>query len=192
MIILSLSQNNLYLLFCCVLSIFLFRENLRDSVSLLSFPFLNHLQVFPCEISLICRLKFPYNFFFPFFLFTCCCCSVDPCVVWVVSSRCNPFFFFSFYEVFELFYRCIDAIFNAGKSSSSFVSLYSLSTSYLECTVMVFLFSDLLVEILPPFKSRMIPSILRGGQSRCLYFWWDFRYILFCFELFSRSPEIFF
>ena len=35
----------------------------RDSVSLLKFPFLSHVQVFSCEISLVCRLKFPYNSF---------------------------------------------------------------------------------------------------------------------------------
>ena len=35
----------------------------RDSVSLLRFPFLSHVQVFLCEISLICRLKCPYSCF---------------------------------------------------------------------------------------------------------------------------------
>ena len=62
----SLSPHNLHLLFCCVLSIlaliWLFLMTLfcaairRDSVSLLRFPFLSHVQVFSCEMF-ISRLK---------------------------------------------------------------------------------------------------------------------------------------
>ena len=45
----------------------------RESVSLLGFPFLSHVQVFLYEISSVCRLKYPYscfssNFFPSFFL----------------------------------------------------------------------------------------------------------------------------
>ena len=35
----------------------------KDSVSLSRFPFHNHIQVFSCEISLICHLKFLYSCF---------------------------------------------------------------------------------------------------------------------------------
>ena len=63
----SLSPHYLHVLFYCVLSIFalmklvltvLFCATIRrDSVSLLKFPFLTHVQVFSCEMSFIRRLK---------------------------------------------------------------------------------------------------------------------------------------
>ena len=69
LIISSLSSHNLHLLFCCVLSILalvclvlmtLFCAAIRkDSVSLLRFSFLSHVQVFSCEMSLISRFKRP-------------------------------------------------------------------------------------------------------------------------------------
>ena len=68
LIVSSLSPHNLYLLFCCVLSILaliwlvllaLFCAAIRwDSVSLLKFPFLHHIQVLSSEILFISRLKF--------------------------------------------------------------------------------------------------------------------------------------
>ena len=41
----------------------------RDSVSHLSFLFLCYVQVFLCEISLVCRLKYPYSSFSSHFCF---------------------------------------------------------------------------------------------------------------------------
>ena len=65
----SLSPHGLHLLFCLFLSILaliwlilmaLFCAAIRrNSVFLLSFPFLNHVQVFSCEMSFISRLKRP-------------------------------------------------------------------------------------------------------------------------------------
>ena len=65
----SLSPHSLHLLFCCVLSILaliwlvltvLFCAAIRrDSVSLLKFPFLGHVQVLSCEMLFISRLKRP-------------------------------------------------------------------------------------------------------------------------------------
>ena len=65
----SLSPHSLYLLFCCVLSILaliwlvltaLFYAAIRrDSVSLLEFPFLSHVQVMSSEMLFISRLKRP-------------------------------------------------------------------------------------------------------------------------------------
>ena len=65
----SLSPHNLHLLFYGVLSILaliwlvltaLFGTAIsRDSVSLLKFPFLSHVQVLSCEMLFISRLKFP-------------------------------------------------------------------------------------------------------------------------------------
>ena len=65
----SLSPHSLHLLFCCVLSILvliwwvlialLCAAIRRDSVSLLRFPFLRHVQVFSFEMLYISRLKRP-------------------------------------------------------------------------------------------------------------------------------------
>ena len=129
LIVWSLSPHNLHLLFCCILSIFaltllvlmvLFCAAIRrDSVSLLWFSFLSHVQVFLCEISVVCRLKYPYSYFFFLLLFHNYYCSVD---TYVVSGRCNLSFLALFYVVFKSSYRCIDAILDAGESSSSFFS----------------------------------------------------------------------
>ena len=73
----SLSPHSLHLQFCCVLSILaliglvltpLFCAAIRrDSVSLLKFPFLSHVQVLSCEVLFISRLKTPIELFsFPF------------------------------------------------------------------------------------------------------------------------------
>ena len=61
----------------------------RDSVSLLRFPFLSHVQVFSCEMSLVCHLKCPYSCFSTHFLFSMYFCSVDACIVCEVSGSCN-------------------------------------------------------------------------------------------------------
>ena len=65
----SLLPHNIHLLSCCVLSILTLiwlnlRESFcatirRDSISLLKFPFLSPVQVFLCEMLLICRVKRP-------------------------------------------------------------------------------------------------------------------------------------
>ena len=65
----SLSPHNLYLLFCCISSLFaltwlvlialLLAVIRRDSVLLLRFRFLSYVQVFLCELLLISHLKHP-------------------------------------------------------------------------------------------------------------------------------------
>ena len=102
LIVSSLLPCSACLLFCCVLSIFSLIWSLglfcavirRDSVSLLRFPFFNHVQAFSCEISLVCRLKYPYSCFptlFVSLLFLFC---------W---SLCYLYCFWSLYAVI----RCI-------------------------------------------------------------------------------------
>ena len=109
-------EQILMALFCAVIR--------RDSVSLLRFPFHRYVQVFSCEISHVCHLKQPYHcFFFPF-LFSNYFCSVNPRVVCIVSGCCNKTHTALFHVVFESFYRCVKAVFNAGKSSSSFFSWF--------------------------------------------------------------------
>ena len=82
----SRSPHKLHLLFCCILSIpaliwlvpvALFCAAIRtDYVSLLMFPFLNHMHVFSCDILFISRLKRPWFCFFAIFvsylLWFCC------------------------------------------------------------------------------------------------------------------------
>ena len=41
----------------------------RDSFSFLRFSILSHVQVFSSEISLVCRLKYPYSCFYSHFTF---------------------------------------------------------------------------------------------------------------------------
>ena len=63
-----------------------------DSVSLLRFPYLNHVLVFLWEISLFFSLEiFIRLFFFPF-LFSANFSSVDVYVVCIVSACCNQSF----------------------------------------------------------------------------------------------------
>ena len=97
-------------LFCAVIR--------RDSLSLLRFPFFS-LGKISLEISI--------QLFFFLIFFSSYCCSFDPCVV---SGRCNQSFFFVLINiVLETSYRCIDAMFNAGKFF--FLDIYRLSTSFL-------------------------------------------------------------
>ena len=138
-IVSSLSPHNLQLLFCCVLSIFaliwlvlitLFCGTIRrDWVSLVRFPFLNHVHVFSCEMLLISRLKFPQSCFSSHF-FSSYCRSVGPRVVSIVSGGCNQSSSALFFVVFKSLYWCVNTVFNADKSSSSFFSWYISPLGY--------------------------------------------------------------
>ena len=85
----SLSPQSLHLLFCCVLSILaliwldlmaLFCPAIRrDSVSLLKFPFLSHVQVLSSVMLFISRLKCPWVCFPSHFCF----------LVFVILSFCH-------------------------------------------------------------------------------------------------------
>ena len=127
----SLSLHCLHLLFCWVLSIlaliWLVLMALscavirRDSVSFLRVSFLSQVQVSSSEMVFISRLKQPWSWFFPP-LFPCYYHFVVYRVVGNVSNGCNRSSFVFFYVVFEPLYRCVNAIFDAGKSSSSLFS----------------------------------------------------------------------
>ena len=85
----------------------------RDSVSLLRLPFLYHVQVFSCDISLVCRLKCSYSCFSSLCPFFDCSYFVDACVVCISSGRWNQSSSAFLNVIFESLYRCIDVIFNA-------------------------------------------------------------------------------
>ena len=125
----SLLPHNLHSLFCCVLSILaliwlvlmaLFCAAIRrDSVFLLKFPFLSQVQVFLCEMLFISRLKRPQSCFSSKFWFQVIVALLST----VLSNGCNQSFLFS-YVVLETLYRCVNAVFDASKFSSSLFSWY--------------------------------------------------------------------
>ena len=63
------------------------------------------------------------------FLFSPYFCSVDACAVCIVSGHCNQSYSVLFYVIFKLLYRCINAFFNAGNSSSLFFSWHKESVN---------------------------------------------------------------
>ena len=80
-------------------------------------------------LSFVSHLKCPIlSFFFPF-LFSGYFHTVDPCVVSIVSGGYNQSSSTLFYVVFKLLYWCINTVFNAGKSSSSFFSWHFKSVN---------------------------------------------------------------
>ena len=104
LMVLSLSPRNLHFLYCCVLGflalIWLIFMALfcavirRDSVSLLKFPFLSHVQDFSCKMLFISRLKrpeicFPSPFCFQVFIIYLVS------VVSIIFNGCNQSFMFS-------------------------------------------------------------------------------------------------
>ena len=127
----SLSPHSLHLLFCWVLSILALiwfvlmalscAAIRRDSVSLLKFPFLSHVQVLSCEILFISRLKRPELFSFSF-LFPGYGHSIVHSVLSFVSGGCYESSFVFLCIVFESMYGCVNTVFNVGKSSSSLFS----------------------------------------------------------------------
>ena len=98
----------------------LFRGTMtRDSVSLLRFLSLSHVQVFLCEISLVCIKKFSSHF----------CFLVIILVLFVLFVLTPVGVISLFYVDFETYYWYIVAIFNAEESSSSFFSWHLLCLS---------------------------------------------------------------
>ena len=111
-------------------------------------------------------------FFFPL-LFSGYCRYAGPRDVSIVSGGCNWSSSVLFYVVFESSYRCVNVVFK-----DLFLPLF---LTYITCQrhlwdampyarSLVFLFSGPFVYVLLWFTSRMVPSILRGGQSKYLCF----------------------
>ena len=89
----------------------------------LKVSFLSHVQVFSCEMLFISHLKRPWGCFpshFCFLVFVIQLSIVMP--VLFLIAVISPLVFF--YVVFELLYGCVNAIFDAGKTSSSLFSWY--------------------------------------------------------------------
>ena len=124
LIVSFLSPHNQDLLFCCVLSIFALTSLVlmaficaairRDSVSLFMFLFLSHIQVFSCEISLVCRLIYSctcFSFHFYFLVIVVLLMLVLSVSILVAIISPSLFLF-------------IDAIFHAGHCFSFSFSWY--------------------------------------------------------------------
>ena len=85
--------------------------------------------VLPCPVSLVrdvvySTFKTPIELFsFPF-LFPGYCPFIIYRVVSIVFDGCNQTLFVFFYVVFESLYRSVNAVFDAGKSSSHLFSWY--------------------------------------------------------------------
>ena len=80
----------LHLLYCCVSSIFALTSLVLMALccAVLRFPFFCHVQVFSCEISLVCRMKYPHNCFSSHFIFLV---IVDPLTIGVVCTISSRF-----------------------------------------------------------------------------------------------------
>ena len=174
------------MLFYCVLSILplillvlmvLFCAAIRrDSVSLSRFPFFSHVQVLLWEISFVWRLKYSYSCFSSHFCFLVIFSSLDLLVVCIVSGSCDQSSSMLFSVIFELLYRCINVIFNTGKSSSS-VFFFFFFFAHTVCQrnlwdirlyewSLVFFFSGSSIEALPSLTSRIVPNILHGEKKQ--------------------------
>ena len=99
----------------------------RDSVFLLRFPFLSHVQVFSCKFSSVCRLKYPCIYFSSNFYFLVVVLQIFMLSLLFLVTVINLCFFFC--VVLESSYWCIYAIFNVGESSSSFFSRHVIIIS---------------------------------------------------------------
>ena len=155
----------------------------RDSVSLVRFLFLSHVQVFSCEILLICRLKYSYTCFTSHFCFlVIVVLLILVLFVFAVISLSLIFFMYSlsrFIEVSSMLMNPLPTFFLA-----HIVCPYHLWDKRAYAPSRSFCFSGLFVKVLPSSTLRMVPSILRGKQPRCLYLWWDFWYIVWFWVLF--------
>ena len=146
LIVLSLLPHNQHLLFCCILSVLaliwlglrtLFYAAIRkNSVSLLKFSFLSHVQVFSYELTLVCRLKYPYSCFSSYFCFLVI--FVPLMLVLSVLFLGTVISFPSRFSTLSLS-RCIDASTLSSMLVSplplSFLVTYRLSTSFQVCIV---------------------------------------------------------
>ena len=148
--------------------------------------FLSHIQVFSCEMLRNSGLKCPQSCFPSHFCFLVIVILLV--FVWSILFlvACNQYPAL-FYVVFESLYRCINAVFNTGKSSSSFFSFtYSLSISSLGCSalcmVIIFLvlWSICFISSLVHFQNG--PEYLTRGYNPGIYFFDKVSAIKFCLE----------
>ena len=153
----------------------------RDLVSLLKFPFLSHLRVFPCEISLVGHLKRPFrcfSFYFCFLFIVVLLVLMLSVLFLVVVISLPPRF------CMESLNRCIHAITLSSILVStlppSFLDTYFLSTSSLECNALSMVISFLVLW------SICLSSFLVHFKNGLEYLTRGIRFLL-CIFFFSSS-----
>ena len=177
------------MLFCAVIR--------REPISHLSFPSLSHVQVLSWEISLVCRLKYPYICFsshFGFLVIVVLLMFVSFVLFLVaVISRSLLFFLYSLRIVLSMSRRnlqCWRVLFLL-IFLTHIVCLYLLWGVRPYSLSLVFLFFCPFAEVLPMSSLRIVPSILWGRQPRCLSLCWDFCNIVWFRVVFSFSWDLF-
>ena len=139
----------------------------RDTDSLLRFSFLSHIQAFLCEISIVCRFKYPYYSFSSHFRFLVIIVLPIPVLfvlflVVVISLLCS----------FLCSLRVVVSISGHRLVCWWVLFLFFLTHIVYLCYLwddkpcassLVFLFSGIFVEVQPSYILIMVPSILQGG-----------------------------
>ena len=154
----------------------------RNSVSLLRLSFLNHVQVFSSEISLVCLIKcscnsFSSQFCFRIIIFLLILILFVFLVTVISLSLLFSYVVFESTSMYRSYFKCWLVFF-------LFLFLtHRVCPCYLwdvkpYASSWVFLFSGPFVEVFPSSSIRIVPSILHRGQPMCLLFWWDFCYIV--------------
>ena len=182
----SLSLHSLHLLFCCVLSILAFiwlvlmalfcAAIRRDSVSILKFPFLSHVQVLSYEMLFISHLKRPWSCFpshFCFLVFVILL-SIVLSVLFLMAVI-SPLSCFSMWSSS----RCMDVSTLSSMLASplppSFLGTYCLSTSSLGCNALCMVISFLVLLSICLSSSlvhlRKGPEYLTRGTAQVFILW---------------------
>ena len=151
----------------------------RDSVSFLRFLFLSYVQVFLCEISLVCRFKCPCSCFSSHF------CSLVILFCW---CPCCLYCFWSLLSVFlHSFLCCLLVVVStlswilASPLPLSFLGIYSLSTSSVEYKALYIVMSFRVlwsVGVLRWSTLRMVSSIPLMRFLRCSWVSYSFLVVL--------------
>ena len=173
--------------------------NSKNFFSLLKFSFHNPVHIFSCDISSVCRLKYPYSCFSSHFCFQVfvvlfvlmlsvllfaavirlCTFWCSPRVV-VLMHLCN----LQYWQVFflHIFLTYIVCLYHP-----SDVRPCALSSTFLSFGLFV---RVPLLSIL-----RIVTCILQERLLRCLFIWWDFSlgsrsFIVRLFSYFFISPLV--
>ena len=128
------------------------------------FPFHRPVQIFLCKISIVCCLKYPYSYFSSYLCFqVIIVLFVFMLLVLLLAAVISPS------QLFLM--KSLSAFINAAMLSSmlasplppSFLDMYNLSMSSLECKALCFLvlWSICLISSLVHFKNRL-ENLTRG------------------------------
>ena len=150
-------------LFCSVIR--------KDSVFLVRFTCLSHVKVFSWEISLFCRLKYPYNFLSSHFCFLVIVVLliIEFFILFLVTVISVSLLFYSFLVIVSMYRRYIQCwrVLILLLFLTHRVCPYHLWEVRPNASLLAFYLSGPFV-VIPSSYLRMVPIILRKGQPRCL------------------------